>query len=109
MEKERVTIEEVKEIAKLAGLSFDDNELIEFKKKFEDILRMVDKLQEIDTEDVEPLTYPMYESSGFAPDKAVSFENPEILINASSFHTNHLFAVKSFTARELKQGEKNEG
>jgi aspartyl-tRNA(Asn)/glutamyl-tRNA(Gln) amidotransferase subunit C len=54
-----VSKEEVKYIAKLAKLNFREEELEEFTKQFNGILTYMDTLNEIDTEDVEPLSHPV--------------------------------------------------
>lgn len=44
-------------IATLAKLSFDEDEKVEIKKDLTKILAFVDTLNEVDTDDVEPLIY----------------------------------------------------
>ena len=50
-----VTIEEVKKIAKLAKLEFKEVEIEKFTQQMNDILNYMEQLNEIDTDDVEPL------------------------------------------------------
>ena len=52
-----VSIEETKRIADLARLRFSDDELSRMATEMEKILDYVQKLQEVDTSDVEPLTH----------------------------------------------------
>ena len=49
-----VTIEEVEGIAKLAKLSFSEEEKEKFVEQFNQILAYVEKLNELDTQDVNP-------------------------------------------------------
>lgn len=49
----------VKYIAELARLSFDEEELEDFTRKFRDILAYVEKLTELNVENVEPTNHPM--------------------------------------------------
>ena len=49
-----ISKEDVKHIAGLAKLKFSDEELEDFTNKFSHVLSYVEKLQEVDTENVEP-------------------------------------------------------
>lgn len=49
-----ITNEQVKHIANLAKLKFSEDELEGFTEKFSDILDYVEKLEEVNTEDVAP-------------------------------------------------------
>ena len=51
-----VTNKEVKKIAKLARLSFDESEYEKFSKQLGDMVNMIDQILEVDTDNVEPLT-----------------------------------------------------
>jgi len=49
----KITIDELKHIAKLAKLSFSEEELLEFEKEFNNILEYVSMIKECDTSDIE--------------------------------------------------------
>ncbi|MCF6461196.1 Asp-tRNA(Asn)/Glu-tRNA(Gln) amidotransferase subunit GatC [Clostridium sp. Cult3] len=49
-----VSIEDVKYIAELCKLKFNDGELESFTYEFKEILNYVDQLKEVDTEGVKP-------------------------------------------------------
>ena len=49
-----VTIQKVENIARLAKLSFSDEEKEKFVEQFNQILEYMEKLNELDTDDVEP-------------------------------------------------------
>lgn len=51
-----VSRDEVARIAKLAKLEFTDEEQEKFTHQLNDVLKYVEKLDELDTSDVEPLT-----------------------------------------------------
>ena len=55
-----ITKEQVEHIAGLAKLKFSDEEIDAFTNKFSDIVKYVEKLEEVNTRDVEP-TYQVYE------------------------------------------------
>ncbi|MGF3067073.1 Asp-tRNA(Asn)/Glu-tRNA(Gln) amidotransferase subunit GatC [Facklamia sp. P12945] len=49
-----ITREEIKHVAKLAKLSFSEEELDQFAPNIQEIVEMVEHLQEVNTEGVEP-------------------------------------------------------
>lgn len=53
-----VDVKEVKDVAENARIDIDDEEAEQFAGEFDDILSMFEKLEEIDTEDVEPAFLP---------------------------------------------------
>lgn len=52
-----VTIADVEHIAKLAKLSFSEDEKAKFTDQFNEILTFMEKLNELDTSNVEPLSH----------------------------------------------------
>jgi len=52
-----VTIKDVEHIAKLAKLNFSEEEKAKFTDQFNQILSFMEKLNELDTADVEPLSH----------------------------------------------------
>ncbi len=78
-----MTTEDVKYIAQLAKLKFKDEELESFTHKFNDILSYVEKLKELNTDDVEPMEYPIDNINVFREDINIdSIETEEALKNA---------------------------
>lgn len=55
----RVTRELVLHIAELAHLKLKEEEIEKFQKELNQILEYVDKLNELDTSEVEPLSHPL--------------------------------------------------
>ena len=56
MEK-KITEEQVKKVAKLARLDLTDDEVKEFTAQLQSILQYVEKMNQLDTEKVEPLAH----------------------------------------------------
>jgi aspartyl-tRNA(Asn)/glutamyl-tRNA(Gln) amidotransferase subunit C len=78
-----VSKEEVKYIAKLARLDFPEEELIDFTRQFNEILSYMEKLNEINTDDIEPLSHPVDGENVFREDTGIpSLTNEEALKNA---------------------------
>lgn len=80
----RVTREEVERIASLSMLSLDDEKKLMLQKNLDDILEHAEKLNELDTKDVEPTSYILKQQNVVredVPGKVWSRE--EMLKNAS--------------------------
>jgi aspartyl-tRNA(Asn)/glutamyl-tRNA(Gln) amidotransferase subunit C len=64
-----VTIKDVEHIAELARLEFSEKELDNFTHQLNEILSYVEKLNELDTENVEPLSHPVENTNVFRDDE----------------------------------------
>ncbi|MHB9039643.1 MAG: Asp-tRNA(Asn)/Glu-tRNA(Gln) amidotransferase subunit GatC [Melioribacteraceae bacterium] len=88
-----ITKKDVEYIAQLARLRFKDEELENFTSQLNEILNYVDKLNELDTENVEPLSHPVEEFNKFRDDELKpSIEREEALKNAPD-RTDEFFKV----------------
>ncbi|MHB8580624.1 MAG: Asp-tRNA(Asn)/Glu-tRNA(Gln) amidotransferase subunit GatC [Ignavibacteriaceae bacterium] len=63
-----VTRKDVEYISELARLKFSDDELESYTKDLNEILGYVDKLNELNTDDVEPLSHPVEGNNVFRED-----------------------------------------
>ena len=78
-----VTRKDVEYIAELARLKFKDEELESFTHQLNEILSYVDKLNQLDTENVEPLSHPVENINVFRNDELKqSIAREEALKNA---------------------------
>ncbi|MGE5679697.1 MAG: Asp-tRNA(Asn)/Glu-tRNA(Gln) amidotransferase subunit GatC [Bacillota bacterium] len=78
-----VTRKDVEHIAELARLNFEENELESFTAELNNIITYVEKLNELDTEGVEPLSYPVEGHNKFREDKpGCSASHEDALKNA---------------------------
>ena len=78
-----VTLKDVEHIAELARLKFSDEELESFTHQLNQILEYVEKLKELDTENVEPLSHPVEGNNAFREDELKpSINREEALKNA---------------------------
>jgi aspartyl-tRNA(Asn)/glutamyl-tRNA(Gln) amidotransferase subunit C len=64
-----VTRKDVEYIAKLARLQLSENEIENYTGQMNNILAYMDKLNELDTENVEPLSHPVENINIFRDDK----------------------------------------
>jgi len=79
----RITKELILHIAELAHLKLRDDEIEKMYQDLNQILEYVDKLNEINTEEVEPLSHPLPVINVLREDKLqVSIEREEALRNA---------------------------
>ena len=78
-----VSRKDVEHIAELARLKFSEEELNNFTGQLNEILTYVEKLNEFDTENVEPLSHPVEGSNVFREDDVKpSIPTEEALKNA---------------------------
>lgn len=89
----KVTIKDVEYIAKLARLEYSDEEKKTFTEQFNTILAYIDKLNELNTDDVEPLSHVIELSNVVREDEVKpSFPVDEVLKNAPA-KTDTFFKV----------------
>lgn len=79
----KITREEVLHVARLARLAMSDEEIDLFTKQLSDILAYIDKLNELDTRDIEPTSHILPVRNVFREDKVrESLDREYILKNA---------------------------
>lgn len=79
-----ISEEEVKHIGQLARLDLDEDEIKTFAAQLSNVLDSFDKLDELDTEDVEPTAYTVPMSNVFREDKVKeSLDRATALENAA--------------------------
>ena len=92
----RITPDEVRQIAVLARLSFTEEELDELTQHFDTILTYVDKLDELQTDHVEPTAHAVAVSAPLRDDVVTytpsDAQTDALLANAPSRKT-HFFRV----------------
>ena len=83
MEKIKISQDEVAYVAHLARLEFGEEEKEKFTSQLNDILRYMDKLGEVDTAGVEPMTHAIAQKNAFRMDVVGGSLPPELsLANA---------------------------
>ncbi|MFZ9028600.1 MAG: Asp-tRNA(Asn)/Glu-tRNA(Gln) amidotransferase subunit GatC [Crocinitomicaceae bacterium] len=79
----KITDETVEHIANLARLEFEGDEKIKIKEDLENIITFMEKLQEVDTDNVTPLVFMTNEKNRLREDVAeVTLSHEEALKNA---------------------------
>ncbi len=83
MEKIKISKEEAAHVAHLARLEFEEAEMEKFTAQLNDILLYMDKLREVDTAGVEPVTHAIAQKNAFREDAVgVSLPPEASLANA---------------------------
>jgi aspartyl-tRNA(Asn)/glutamyl-tRNA(Gln) amidotransferase subunit C len=91
-----ISAEEIKKIAHLARLEFEEKELNAFSNDFNKILTWMDKLNEINTDKVEPLIHVSSETNVMREDVVTNMlSHEEALKNAPKKDTDY-FRVPKF-------------
>ena len=90
-----VTKKDVEKIAELARLKFTDEDLENFTPQMNEILSYMDKLNELDTENVKPLSHPVEQINVFREDELKpSISTEDALKNAPDKNEHHFKVPK---------------
>jgi len=90
-----VTKKDVEKIAELAKLKFTDEELENFTPQMNEILSYMDKLNELATENVKPLSHPVEQTNVFREDELKpSISTEDALKNAPAKDDHHFKVPK---------------
>jgi aspartyl-tRNA(Asn)/glutamyl-tRNA(Gln) amidotransferase subunit C len=76
----KITVEEVEHIAVLARLRLSPEEKSRLTKELDDILEYMDKLNRLDTSQIQPFTHALRAESALRDDAVTSRPNPEALL-----------------------------
>ncbi len=88
-----VTKKDVEYIAELARLKFKEEELESFTHQLNEILSYVDKLNELNTENVEPLSHPVENINVFRNDELKPSITTEDALKNAPDKTDEFFKV----------------
>ena len=88
-----VTIKDVEHVAKLARLEFNNAEKEKFTHQLNDILSYVEKLNEIDTSNVEPLSQVIESNNVFRKDETRPSSPREDMLKNAPDHSEQFFKV----------------
>ncbi len=97
-----VTKKDVEKIAELSMLEFSDSELEQYTLEMNNILSYVEKLNELDTENVEPLSHPIENSNVFREDKLKNSVSTEEALKNAPDRTSEHFKVPKVISQKNK-------
>lgn len=89
----KITTEDVKEVADLARLEFAEDEIEDFRSQFENILKFISKLDELDTGDVKPTTHVLDISTPLREDEVKDWITQEEALKNAPQSEDGFFAV----------------
>ena len=84
---------DVKKIAELARLEFSDGEIENYTSEMNKILGYVEKLNELDTENIEPLSHPIENNNVFREDLVKKSTDHDRALKNSPDKTSEHFKV----------------
>ena len=85
----------VNKLSKLARLSFNDDEAKTMLVDFQQMLKFVDKLAEVNTDNVTPLTHVHNDSNIYRSDKIYNLNiKEEVLKNAPNYNSDYIKVPK---------------
>lgn len=90
---EEISQEEIRHIAKLAKLRFNDEEITDFAGQFNRIVTYVEKLNEVNTEGVEPMARLQREATALRPDEVGEMLDPAQALKNAPKKTEGFFNV----------------
>lgn len=92
-----ITAHEVKKIASLAKLNFSDEKISNFTQQLTTIMNMIDSLNEVDCENVEPLTSVCDMYQRMRTDEVTSQDNSnELMANVGGKESEFAKEIKCF-------------
>lgn len=99
-----VTVDDVKYIAKLSMLRFDEQEIEQFTREFNKIIEYVDQLNDLDLSDIEPLYHPIEGSEPtLRTDETVpSLDHEKAFRNAPQREGDHFAVPKVISSGNTK-------
>ncbi|MFC1569349.1 Asp-tRNA(Asn)/Glu-tRNA(Gln) amidotransferase subunit GatC [bacterium] len=88
-----VSLEETRKIALLAKLDFTDDELNQYREHLNEVLTYVEKLNELDTDKVEPTYYVQTSKDAMREDKTTPSLSLEDVMKNAPKHRHGFFRV----------------
>ncbi len=85
--------EDVLKIAELSRLEFKEAELAKFQSQLNNILEYVDKLSEVNTDNVEPLSHAIDLNNAFREDTIIESISPSLAVKNAPQEENGAFVV----------------
>jgi len=94
-QKSKLREEEVRHVAKLAGLTLSPSEVKKFQKQLSEVLNYIEVLNEIDTEGLEPTSQVTGLENVFREDKIGSSLSREEVLSGAKNKDRGMFKIKA--------------
>ncbi len=92
--------DDIKKIAHLARLSVNDNQLDDLKHDLDSILGLVEKMDSVDTTQVEPLSHPFDQTQPMRTDQVTEINQRELFQKIAPEVKSGLYIVPQFVETE---------
>jgi aspartyl-tRNA(Asn)/glutamyl-tRNA(Gln) amidotransferase subunit C len=89
----KITKKDVIEIAELARLEFEESQIDKFTSQFENIMKFISKLDELNTDDIEPTSHVLEMSTPLREDKVDKWLSQEESLNNAPEGIDGFFGV----------------
>lgn len=90
---DKISNETIEYIGILSKLDIADNEKERLALDLEEMLRFFDKMNELNTDEVEPLNYPVYNTNVFREDEILNGDIREDILKNAPNVTDGMFSV----------------
>lgn len=77
-----VTTEQVANIAHLARLKLNEQDIAKHQQHLSKILTLIEQMQQINTENIQPMAHPLDVTQRCRPDEVTEKHQPELMNNA---------------------------
>ena len=88
-----MTTDDVRKVAHLARLAIDETELDRYVKELSSILNLVQQMDAIDTNGIEPMAHPLDMTQRLRPDKVTETNQRELLQSVAPLVEDGLYLV----------------
>ena len=88
-----ISISQIEQVARLSRIKLTDEEKDIFREQLNGILRYIEKLNELDTEDVQPMAYATSTKNVFREDRQESSFPRQEILELSPSNTRGFFKV----------------
>ncbi|KPA12751.1 Glu-tRNAGln amidotransferase, C subunit [Candidatus Magnetomorum sp. HK-1] len=88
-----ITNVEIQHIAELAKLELEPDEIEEFTNQFGNILSYIERLNQVDTDNILPMTHPIKMVNAFREDEVFSSIPTELALSNAPEKDEHSFIV----------------
>jgi aspartyl-tRNA(Asn)/glutamyl-tRNA(Gln) amidotransferase subunit C len=95
-----LSLDQVRKVARLARLELAEPDLARMQQQLSAILTYVEKLNELDTDGVEPLAHPLPVQNVFRPDEPAPSLPPEAALQNAPSKVGDYFGVPAVFADE---------
>lgn len=88
-----VNQDQIRQVAHLARIAISEAELAPVQEKLNHILEMIEQVQAVDTDGIEPMHHPLAAQQRLRPDEVTEQPKPEVFVALAPDQVANLFLV----------------